>query len=421
MKPAAKTLAAMPIATALIAIALIAIALIAIALIAIAAGAFPALAGPLDHSCLVGNRAAASLLFPYFEVDLAAADGTTTLISVASAHYEPLLAHVVVWTDWGLPTTAFDLALDAHQVQSLNMRAILAGQVPVTGDGFDGLIDAPSCTFPIPPPPVDVGEVRARHTGQPSPFSGLCYGSGRLGPEVATGYVTVDIVRDCSAGAIPGDPGYFDDGMGLATNDNLLFGELFLLEPGESFAQGIAAVPLLADTDLFEAGAGDPVVPDTFYGNRGLVGDADDRTPLSSRHRARFFHGGGFSGTTDLLIWTAGVGSRAEANQCGDGPFVNTGALPLLDIALKNEAGEPLETLFDFVPPAVTFRIAIGGDEIPLDLGQFGTVDIDTNLLSCLLIIPCLEPLQSWVASLVRASGLYSVGVEATRLDDPCL
>ncbi len=73
-----------------------------------------------------------------------------------------------------------------------------------------------------------------------------------------------------------------------------------------------------------------------------------------------------------------------------------------------------------FTPPAVTFRIPIGEEEIPLDPGNFGTVDIDATLLGCLIIIPCPEPLQSWVASLVRASGRYSVGVEATRLDDPC-
>ncbi len=379
----------------------------------------PALAGPLGESCRVGNRPAASLLLPYFEVDLAAADGTTTLVSIGNAAGEPILAHVVVWTDWGLPTLAFDLALGADQVQSLDLRAIFAGRFPVTGEGFGDLIDAPSCTFPIPPPPVDGDELRARHTGQPSPFSGLCYGSGRLGPTVATGYLTVDVVRDCSAGALPGDPGYFDfGGEGLATNDNVLYGELFLLASGDDLAQGIAAVSLVADAELFEWSEGDPLVPESFYDPWTDYDGSDNRAPLSSRHRARFLHGGGFDGTTDLLMWNAGVGGGAEARECGAEPDLSQ-VRPKLDFRLRDEAGEPLASV-DLVPPAVAWRIPIGGEEIPVDPGSFGTVDVDATLLGCLILIPCESPMQSWVATLIGARGRFSVGLEATRLDDPC-
>lgn len=381
----------------------------------------PAFAGPLSRSCLVGDRPAASLLFPYFEVDLAATDGATTLISISNPTAEPILAHVVLWTDWGLPTTAFDLALGADQVQSLNLRAVLAGELPATGADFGGQLDAPSCTFPIPPPPIDVGELQARHTGQPSPFSGLCYGSGRLGPTVATGYLTVDVVRDCSSGAIPDDAGYFDDGEGLATNDNVLFGDFYLMDPAEDFAQGIAAVPLVADADLFEPSAGDPVgVPDTFYGPWVGHDDSDDRAPLSSRHRARFLHGGDFGGTTDLLIWIAGIGAGAEPKTCGADPFDDAFDLPILGFDLRNEAGELLSQV-GYVPPAVAFRVPVGGAELPVPPGSFGTVEVEATLVGCRILIPCPSPMQSWVAPLVGALGRFSVGLEATRLDDPCL
>ena len=382
--------------------------------LAAALGVVPVFAGPLSQTCLTGNRAAASLLIPYFEVDLADPDGITTLVSIGNAHDQPILARVVVWTDWGLSTINFDLALDADQAQSLNLRAILAGQVPSTGDGLGGQLNAPNCTFPISPPPFNLQELQARHTGQPSPFSGLCYGSGRLGPNVATGYLTVDVVRDCSTGAIPGDPGYFDDGQGLATNDNHLFGDFFLLEPGQDFAQGLKAVPLVADTELFE-----PVgVFRTFYRDRG-VGDADDRAPLSSLHRTRFLNGGGFDGATDLLIWNAGLGAGAEPKTCGSGPFDGAGALPFISLDIASEAGEPLGN-FGIAPPANAFRIPIGGEEIPLAADTFGTVEIDAVLLGCLFLLPCPEPLQSWAASLFRADGRFSVGVPATRLADPC-
>ncbi len=392
------------------------IAVLSAAVLAASLGT-PTLAGPLTESCLAGSRPAASLLFPYFEVDLAAADGTTTLVSIGNALDQPLLAHVVVWTDWGLSTTAFDLALGADQVNSFDLRSILAGQFPVTGEGLRDLIDAPSCSFPIPPPPVDVEELRARHTGQPSPFSGLCYGSGRLGPAVATGYLTVDVVRDCSAGALPGDPGYFDDGAGLATNDNALFGELFLLASGDDLAQGIAAVPLVADAELFEPTEENPQVPRTFY-YPWVYDDSDDRTPLSSRHRARFLHGGGFDGTTELLVWTAGVGDRAEARECGTEPDLRF-ERPDLGFRLRDEAGESLASV-TLASSVVAMRIAIGGEELPLDPGSFGTVDVDATLLGCLILIPCPAPMQSWVAPLIGARGRFSVGLEATRLDDPC-
>ena len=42
---------------------------------------------------------AATLLLPYFEVDLANPDGVTTLFSVNNASAAPQLAHVTFWTD----------------------------------------------------------------------------------------------------------------------------------------------------------------------------------------------------------------------------------------------------------------------------------------------------------------------------------
>ena len=72
------------------------------------------------------------------------------------------------------------------------------------------------------------------------------------------------------------------------------------------------------------------------------------------------------------------------------------------------------------MPPAVTLRIPVGGDEIPADPGLFGTVDVQASWLGCLVLLPCEGPLQSWVAPLIGARGRFSVGLEATRLDDLC-
>lgn len=59
--------------------------------------------------CLIGPQTAASLLFPYFEVDKDNPGGMTTLIAISNADSTPTLARVVLWSDWGNPVLAFDL------------------------------------------------------------------------------------------------------------------------------------------------------------------------------------------------------------------------------------------------------------------------------------------------------------------------
>ena len=66
-------------------------------------------AGVLSGNCRIGNQPAATLLIPYFEVDLGKPGGATTLLSVNNASAKPAIARVVLWTDWGVPTLAFDV------------------------------------------------------------------------------------------------------------------------------------------------------------------------------------------------------------------------------------------------------------------------------------------------------------------------
>ena len=40
-----------------------------------------------------------------------------------------------MWTDWGIPTMAFDIYLKGFDVQTINVRSLLDGLVPVTGVG----------------------------------------------------------------------------------------------------------------------------------------------------------------------------------------------------------------------------------------------------------------------------------------------
>src|SRR6188768_1710434 len=76
---------------------------------------------------------AATLLVPYFEVDIANADGINTLFSINNASATAVLAHVTVWTDQSVPALDFDVYLTGYDVQTINLRDIfVSGNLPVT-------------------------------------------------------------------------------------------------------------------------------------------------------------------------------------------------------------------------------------------------------------------------------------------------
>ena len=90
-------------------------------------------------TCTVDPVPAATLLLPYFEVDLADPNGLTTLFSVNNATPQALVAHAVVWSDWAVPVFGFDVYLTGYDVQTLNLRDLLVdGALPRTADAILG-------------------------------------------------------------------------------------------------------------------------------------------------------------------------------------------------------------------------------------------------------------------------------------------
>ena len=73
----------------------------------------------------VDDVPAATLLLPYFEVDLDNPDGVTTLMSINNASAAAVLAHVVLWTDLSVHVLDFNIYLTGYDVQTLNLRDIL--------------------------------------------------------------------------------------------------------------------------------------------------------------------------------------------------------------------------------------------------------------------------------------------------------
>ena len=190
----------------------------------------PAAGDPLSGNCRLADQPAATLLIPYFEVDLDDPSGPDTLVSVNNASAKPALARVVLWTDWGVPTLAFDVYLTGYDVQTLNLRDLFAGIAAAdrTGSSTRGSLSEsadplrrlrqhrrpasaaarrhrarPGCAPPIP---------AGRCPAQPGH---ACAGGARRRPQLATGYITVDTVNRCSPGPVgtlvntPADRTYF--------------------------------------------------------------------------------------------------------------------------------------------------------------------------------------------------------------------
>ena len=362
-----------------------------------------------------GDRAGASLLFPYFHVDLDASDGLTTLLAIGNSSAEQALTHVVLWTDWGIPTLAFDLHLPGDAVETLNLRDVFRnGRLPVTGDGAS----FPSCASPIDTPPLGPARrasLRAQHTGRPDPDDGLCYGSTRRPPNIATGFVTVDLVHQCTDGlAYPTAllSRYFaPGGTGLAASRNVLFGDYFYVDAPGNHAQGLGAVPIVADAEI---GA---EFLDGFY--NGGAAEGEDRVPLPGRYRTRFLSGGAFDGNTSIIVWrwdsALWDAAKDRPRACDAGPPPPT-SCRWLEFHLYDEAGNPLDT-YTVHTPLITGIYEIGGPEIPVTT-PFGSVQVENLELGGCYIIPTGPfPRPAWVTPLLEAQGRFSVGLRATAVE----
>src|SRR3982750_4212346 len=144
--------------------------------------------------CTIDEVPAATLLLPYFEVDLAKPNGINTLLSINNASATAVLAHVVVWTDLSVPVLDFNVYLTGYDVQTISLRDLIMGWTPQTAsDGqdpkdtispqgdFSQDINFASCNNVLPPPnplpELYVDHLMLSLTGQPDPFFlGRCAG-----------------------------------------------------------------------------------------------------------------------------------------------------------------------------------------------------------------------------------------------------
>jgi hypothetical protein len=378
-------------------------------------------AGVLSGNCRVAEQPAATLLYPYFEANLTDANGATTLISINNASQRPTLARVVLWTDWGSPTLAFDLYLTGYDVQSLNLRDILRGEFPATGPGLSpsGTLSDAGAVFPgcdataKAVTAMDRDYLQAAHTGRPLPgvSPAQCLGSGSKGSQTATGYVTVDVVNRCSAPSVgklqntPADPAYFaHGGTGLAADTNVLWGEYFYVNPGKNTSDSNTAVHIVADPDVFSAG------DYTFYGRYVGFDSRDDRAPLSSLYYVRYLNGGPFSGGTDLVVWRDNRSATTGARSCGSNPV--WAPLGEFQLVAFDEDENPTQIPHSKAFPLASQKVHVGTDSLAVS-DSFGWMMID-------LWHSDSTHAQGWVGVVMNAEGRFSTSHSAIRADDLC-
>ncbi|HEX3557440.1 MAG TPA: hypothetical protein VIA62_29790 [Thermoanaerobaculia bacterium] len=389
-----------------------------------------ATAGVLAGNCRVGNQPAATLLVPYFEVDLGKPGGVTTLLSVNNASAKPAIARVVLWTDWGVPTLAFDVYLTGYDVQTLNMRDLFAGKLPETGPGTSPVGPASSSGVPFPgcggstssseatglaapAPDIDLTYLLAAHTGR-SVAKGTqaqCAGSAGADPNLVTGYVTIDAVNRCSPRTVgtvantPADASYFAArGTGLASDSNVLWGDYYYVNSDQNTASSQAAIAVVADPDFFHSG------DYTFYGRYVGFDARDNRVPLSSLYYVRYAQGGTFSGGTDLVVWRDNRRADVSLHDCGGKPDWAPLGEQQLVVFDEEENAQSLTQSNAF--PLATQKVHVGGPNLPV-AQPFGFLALD-------LWHQNGTHAQGWVGLLMTAGGRFGTGHEAVRVDDMC-
>jgi hypothetical protein len=372
------------------------------------------------QDCQVGQGLGSSLLIPYFEVDTSSGSGVTTLFSVNNESSSPNLVRVVLWTDWGIPTLGFDVYLDARDLQSFNVRDLLNGLLPSTGAGAD-LSGFQFCDGSLAPDytnpalnPAERATVNAFHRGLADPTSSLCAGEDH-GDPIARGYVTVDVVDECSGIRLdkvwtPADSlyPYFSNvgGTRIGIVSNVLWGDWFVINPGQDFAQGAEAIPLWADTGQFNST--DEL---TFYGRFYGYTAPDDRVPLPDLWATRFLIGGAFSGGTELVVWRDVGTDEADPIPCATAPSWR----PLEEsfITARDEAGANpvfLDSTNHFF--LATQRFTVDDLPIPYNFGRLQLGLADGPGLT--------NPRQAWVTTVMSAEGRYSLGMAAAAVNERC-
>jgi hypothetical protein len=411
---------------------------------------------------------AATLLLPYFEVDLTNSNGVNTLFSINNASAAAVLAHVTVWSDQSVPVLDFDVYLTGYDVETISLRDIFVnGNLPRTASsGQDpngtainagisprGVVSgdfnyAECAALPYTNPAVSASfraHLQAVLQGLPSPSvpPPNCYGSKKL-DDILRGYITVDTVDRCNL-FFPSDWAQYQT---VITNQNMLWGDYFYVDPAGNFAQGETLVHIEAcpaerivpsapgaiggtydPPPAPTAGTLEPIGPPcfvpgqhTFYGRYNANDASDGREPLPTTMGARYLNGGDFNGGTDFIVWREANAAAAPYGCANPGP-PSWYPLEARQIVIFDEREQPVTN--EECPsgdPTCEQEITIPDEaqrvDVALDLlAPFNFGWIYLNLQHPDTAYPD-DFAQMWVTAVMNAEGRFSVGFDGVQLDN---
>ena len=385
-----------------------------------------------DESCDIMVTPAATLLLPYFEVDLTSQSGETTLFTVTNVTRFPQIAHVTLWTDWSYPMLSFDVFLTGYDVQSINLYDIIARGMlapPGTSSRTDvgrrsaendenPLIDVTNCAeLPVQLAGAITTELQRAFTiGRTSSCGTTAIGGTHV---TARGYVTVDVVQSCGIG-LPADAGYF---TAKILYDNVLIGDYDQVNSTQNSAQANPMVHIRAIPEGGAAGSSAMNFARTFYGRLQNGGNADRRQPLPSTFAARWIRGGAGGFETSFKIWREG----RTAPNAGCAVSAN-GKLDYVEFVRFDEAenptvvpdslGDPPIFIKSQLPSASRVLDRDGGDLPPLYDQQGVAGWLYMNLDSA--EAPQVAASQGWVIVSMSAEQRYSVDFDAMAFGNGC-
>jgi hypothetical protein len=305
-----------------------------------------------DDSCDIGLAPAATLLLPYFQVELTGSSSTarTTVFSVINVSPGPQIARVTIWTDWSYPALTFSLFLTGYDVKAVDLRELLVSpghRLPNYANPYHKQVTLEFCDTRTPqiPDPL-LADVRGfLTTGQALAGSLNCSSTtgdvvsvgSNHGADVAAGYVTIDLVSTCSP-SLPTSSQFFKELL----FDNVLIGDYQAIDPSGTASGWAGGSPLVHLRAVPEGGAAGSIVatrlPYTFYDRFTDIDEntprtIDRRQPLPSAFAARWIDGGPTGFETTYAIWREAVtGPNAT---CGD--YAANDNIPVAEIVRFDE------------------------------------------------------------------------------------
>ena len=397
-----------------------------------------------DDGCDIALLPAATLLVPYFEVDVDDPNGDTTLFTVTNVTAKDQIAHVTLWTDRAYPVIGFNIYLTGYDVQSINLYDVIGRGViaPPDGTGTDlsdrgdysdgnPALDLTNCDRL--PGVIDnsyVARMVQAFTEGDVPAVGAFAGCDAAGGvhENAIGYATINVLRRCSYLA-GNEPEYWRDEI---LWDNVLMGDYQQVTRTNRLSEGgplvhIRAVPEggTAQQRRDDPAAWDAGFPRTFYSRYQPPSEPrfDGRQPLPSAFAARWIRSDGSTAfQTHFKIWRegrTGAGSDCAAHTAEKD--LHAREVVMFDEAENAVTGLP-QCNCTFEPAPYIFPPASLTTVTDVDRYPQHPDDPIAGWAYLNLQRPDQEgyATQGWVISSMRAEGQFSVDMDVVALGNGC-